>query len=58
MVDDHEGFADQHLVAVAQRNQRRDILGVERQRLLDQHVFLRLDRLAAHSTCCEVGTGM
>ncbi len=45
MVDDHEGLADQHLLAVAELDQRRDVLGVERQRLLDQHMLAGLGRL-------------
>ena len=45
MVDDHEGFADQHLLLVAQLDQRGNVLGVERQRFLDQNVLARLDRL-------------
>ena len=45
VVDDHEGFADQHLLAVAQLDQRRDVLGVERQRLFDQHMLAGFGRL-------------
>ena len=43
VVDDHEGFADQHFLGVAQLDQRRDVLGVERERLLDQYMFSRFD---------------
>ena len=39
MVDDHEAFRDQHLVAVARGDHRRDVAGVERERLLHQHVL-------------------
>ena len=45
MVDDHEGFADQHLLFVTQLDQRHDVLGVERQRLLDQNMLAGLNRL-------------
>ncbi|MCY1297663.1 hypothetical protein D9M70_471140 [compost metagenome] len=38
-VGDHEGFGDHHAVAVPRRDQRVDLGGPQRDRLLAQHVF-------------------
>ena len=58
MVGHHEGLGRELAGAVARRDQRVDLLGVQRDRLLGQDVLAGLERLRVHSTWALFGSGM